>query len=532
MSMVDSDILILGTHFYRPLRGLGGFQVVSSWLKNRCIIVFSKKKILIPINAHLHWSLVAVLNLNALESSSSRKMSSDTAFPFLMHMDSTKVHSSTKIARLVNDWIRNEQDQSGGLSTSSRTRGALAMVCPVIAQQENGFDCGLYCCRFANGLLKLVQHGSPFIYKDVYMERSPLSSRITCNSMFHLLPIMFIPFRRSLDNLLYGCHAFGNTKKANPFVESLSTETPEKSKDSSLKCSWDYSPNRPLLQFLSSNMTDDASDHSSDAVEHNPSEEEPNTAVPVEDNVQHEHDYGEEEPNTAVPVEENVQHEHDYGEEEPNTAVPVEDNVQLEHDYGISPSEEDQEQGLLGCETFWELVMEQSVAGALVFCGTHYRNQFHDSMQLRQDSYMSDADHHCYLRDKCLLPSGELPVLEICAGCQVPMHLTCAEVDDNDTLWCFHCIKDSRFIVGTLLTNNLASLDTNDCDDSNPPVNPTDDGVSIPIPSVVNEQDESAAISKSPTLQSSVPTVTQKRTRAPRTTKKRCRSLLLQRRAL
>jgi len=75
-------------------------------------------------------------------------------------MDSAKAHSSTKIARLVDDWIRYEQDQSGGLSTSSRTRGALAMVCPAIAQQENGFDCSLYCCCFAYGLLKVVQHGA------------------------------------------------------------------------------------------------------------------------------------------------------------------------------------------------------------------------------------------------------------------------------------------------------------------------------------------------------------------------------------
>jgi Ulp1 family protease len=43
MSMVDSDILILSTHFYSQLHGPGGVQVVSSWLKNRCINVFSKK---------------------------------------------------------------------------------------------------------------------------------------------------------------------------------------------------------------------------------------------------------------------------------------------------------------------------------------------------------------------------------------------------------------------------------------------------------------------------------------------------------
>jgi Ulp1 family protease len=47
ISMVDSYILILGTHFYSQSHGLGGVQVVSSWLKNRCINVFSKN-----INIH------------------------------------------------------------------------------------------------------------------------------------------------------------------------------------------------------------------------------------------------------------------------------------------------------------------------------------------------------------------------------------------------------------------------------------------------------------------------------------------------
>jgi Ulp1 family protease len=148
-----------------------------------------------------------------------------------MHMDSAKAHSSTKIARLVDDWIRYEQDQSGGLSTSSRTRGALAMVCPAIAQQENGFDCGLYCCRFAYGLLKVVQHGSPFIYKDMYMERSPLYSRITCNSMFSFTPDHVYKFRTQLRQLIVRLSRIWQYKKTNPFVESLSTETPKKVKN-------------------------------------------------------------------------------------------------------------------------------------------------------------------------------------------------------------------------------------------------------------------------------------------------------------
>jgi Ulp1 family protease len=104
------------------------------------------------------------------------------------------------------------------------------MVCPVIVQQENGFDCSLYCCHFAYGLLKLVQHGSPFIYKDVYMERSPLYSRITCNSMFSFTPDHVYKFRMQLRQLIVWLSRIWQYQKANPFVESLSTETPEKVK--------------------------------------------------------------------------------------------------------------------------------------------------------------------------------------------------------------------------------------------------------------------------------------------------------------
>ena len=54
ISMVDSDILILGTRTYSQLHGQDGIQVVSGWLKNWCINVFFSKKI-IPINEQLHW---------------------------------------------------------------------------------------------------------------------------------------------------------------------------------------------------------------------------------------------------------------------------------------------------------------------------------------------------------------------------------------------------------------------------------------------------------------------------------------------
>jgi hypothetical protein len=139
--------------------------------------------------------------------------------------------------------------------------------------------------------------------------------------------------------------------------------------------------------------------------------------------------------------------------------------------------------------------------------------------------------------------------------CEVAMHLTCAEVDDNDTLWCFHCIKDSQLIVWKLLTNNRASLDTNDCDESAstaktpavyaeavsayiskiPAVSAKDDSACISKPPsedakhdnaciskppVVNAQDESACITKPPTVQPSIPLPERKRPRAPRSNKR------------
>jgi hypothetical protein len=139
--------------------------------------------------------------------------------------------------------------------------------------------------------------------------------------------------------------------KIHPFVESLSNEMPEKSKDSldnsmispsSLQCAWDYSPSLPLIQFLSTNMTGNSTDDgkettrskSSDALEDAPPEEEPNSSVPLlempSEDVMNSSDLledksSEEEQNTSVPLEDNPSEEEQA----------VQDDVQFEHDYGI-----------------------------------------------------------------------------------------------------------------------------------------------------------------------------------------------------
>jgi len=104
--------------------------------------------------------------------------------------------------------------------------------------------------------------------------------------------------------------------------------------------------------------------------------------------------------------------------------------------------------------------------------------------------------------------------------CEVAMHLTCAEVDDNDTLWCFHCIKDSQLIVWKLLTNNRASLDTNDCDESastakTPAVYAEAVSAYISKIPAVSAKDDSACI-----VQPSIPLPERKRPRAPRSNKR------------
>jgi hypothetical protein len=63
---------------------------------------------------------------------------------------------------------------------------------------------------------------------------------------------------------------------------------------------------------------------------------------------------------------------------------------------------------------------DASVAAALLFCGTHYGNLEHNFMKLMQESDVDYTDQHCYLGENCLLPSGEIPVLEICAGVKLP----------------------------------------------------------------------------------------------------------------
>jgi hypothetical protein len=225
-------------------------------------------------------------------------------------------------------------------------------VCPTIAQQQNGFDCSLYCCPFSYGLLRVVQHGSPFISKGMYMERSPLYSKITHNPMFSFTPDLVYTFWTQLRQLIVRLSRIWQYQKSHPFVESLSTETPEKSKDSlensmlspgSLQCTWDYTKSsRPLLQFLSTNMTENSTDdgeettrsNSSVPLEDNPSEEESNNSDSFQERP------SEDLTNSSYPLEDKPL------EEEPSSSVPLEDkpseeeqavqvDVRFEEEFGI-----------------------------------------------------------------------------------------------------------------------------------------------------------------------------------------------------
>lgn len=222
ISVPSSEYLILSTHFYSRLRKPDdGVEIAARWLKKRNHDIFQKKLILMPVNADLHWSLIAVINLNQLGECLAT-MSSETQLPFIVHLDSAKMHATVPLARLVNTLINYEQSEKGGFigSPGGSSRRSLNPVCPTVSQQTNGYDCGLYLCRFALGLLNLAQFTN-FTYKDVYQEKSPLHSKISASPMFQFDAAVIHSFRVQLRDMLMRLSRVWKESTCDGFVQSL-----------------------------------------------------------------------------------------------------------------------------------------------------------------------------------------------------------------------------------------------------------------------------------------------------------------------
>jgi asparagine synthase (glutamine-hydrolysing) len=223
---------IFSTHFYTSLVD-NGAHGVTNWTAKKNINIFEKKLLIIPINKTLHWSMVAVVNprhIVAMEKPENAGAGrSDDPASFILFFDSHKAHQIASIARRIRAWLNSEWKRlqlnlefkrdapfspktlvvynptstctveeatqtSGGLCSfvlSSHVNLDCYSECLPFSSfsvpyQRNGWDCGVFICRYAYGLYLLRRE--PFSFGQTDLRSSKRKDRfrllITENDAF------------------------------------------------------------------------------------------------------------------------------------------------------------------------------------------------------------------------------------------------------------------------------------------------------------------------------------------------------------
>jgi Ulp1 family protease len=116
----DCPVHFFTTHFYTALEE--GPDKVASWTEKN-IDVFKKKRIFIPINKSLHWSLCCVVNPGAILNNVkelNKNPGDDEPYPCILFFDSMRAHRKLAIVNNVRDWLNLEWTRLGRASTPDK----------------------------------------------------------------------------------------------------------------------------------------------------------------------------------------------------------------------------------------------------------------------------------------------------------------------------------------------------------------------------------------------------------------------------
>ena len=148
---------------------------MEGWTRRRKINIFEKKFIFIPINDYLHWSLCVVVNPGKIENAFEEEENDDYEkndckdkerdLPFLLFLDSLKAHKKSKVKKKIYEWLNFEAKRLNKFSELFDNQSkppkipfwqhSMPMFDPMIPYQNNGWDCGVFVCRYAFGVLSL-----------------------------------------------------------------------------------------------------------------------------------------------------------------------------------------------------------------------------------------------------------------------------------------------------------------------------------------------------------------------------------------
>ncbi len=186
---VSSDVHFFSTQFFQKIQDQG-VESVQNWTKRRKIDVFEKKFIFIPINDHLHWSLCVVVNPGRIENAFNQdddyeeNETTKLDAPFLLFLDSLKFHEQSKVKNNIYEWLNFEAKRVNRFQDLRRDEPFWERTLPIftpkgeiiqddigfvvfniqiliahflstVPYQDNGWDCGVFVCRYAFSVLSM-----------------------------------------------------------------------------------------------------------------------------------------------------------------------------------------------------------------------------------------------------------------------------------------------------------------------------------------------------------------------------------------
>ncbi|NWU90442.1 SENP2 protease, partial [Upupa epops] len=121
--------------FFYPKLISGGYKAVRRW--TRGVDLFSKDIVLVPIHLRVHWALVVI----------------DVRGKSISYLDSMG-QSGDKICEALFQYLREESQEKRNVELASPEWTLHSMESHEIPQQQNGSDCGVFMCQFADYLAR------------------------------------------------------------------------------------------------------------------------------------------------------------------------------------------------------------------------------------------------------------------------------------------------------------------------------------------------------------------------------------------
>ena len=111
-----------------------GTEAVVSWTEKKDINIFEKKLIFIPVNADLHWSLLAVVNPGMIANFYNDDLPATEDHSFILSLDSLNMHNKHVYANHIRQWLNSEHRRLGRGNVGGRldpfTRKSMPVVAP------------------------------------------------------------------------------------------------------------------------------------------------------------------------------------------------------------------------------------------------------------------------------------------------------------------------------------------------------------------------------------------------------------------